>query len=143
MKEVPQSTPPLQPGTPDSMPPRKAGARNLAVMIMVIDMGRGELVAAERFVGVPRSNLPGEQIYPFTARNIIHKCIDAIRSELKPTFGLGGYETSNRPRQQLVPAEQTQPNTNPETPPEEKPNPPRKETEEKEIETADPKTKEK
>ena len=117
-------------------------------MILVIDMGRGELIAAERFVGVPRLNLPGEQLYPFTAQNIIHKCIDAIRSELKPTVGLGTYEKSNRPRYQLIPAEEKQSSDKtvpsaPEKPTKEIPNPSLKETEKKEIETAEPKTDEK
>jgi len=159
VKEVPQQ--PITPIPPDApnpdtaypIPPRKAGARNLAVMIMVIDMGRGELIAAERFVGVPRLNMPGEQLYPFTAQNIIHKCIDAIRTELKPTVGLGGYERKNPPRYQLSPSEkkpsldktvpsapEKQQTVIPETPTKEKPNPSLKETEKKETEKAEPKT---
>jgi len=162
LQEVPQQpTPPIPPDAPKPdtthpLPPRKAGTRNLAVMIMVIDMGRGELIAAERFVGVPRLNLPGEQLYPFTAQNIIHKCIDAIRTELKPTVGLGSYERKNPPRYQLAPSEkkqspdksvpsapEKQQNVNPEKTPKEKPNPSLKETEKKEIEKAEPKTDEK
>lgn len=162
VKEVPQQPitpiPPdaLNPDTPYPVPPRKAGARNLAVMIMVIDMGRGELVAAERFVGVPRLNLPGEQLYPFTAQNIIHKCIDAIRTELKPTVGLGGYERKNPPRYQLAPSKkkqspdksipltpEKQQDVNPEKTPKEKPNLSLKESEKKETEKAEPKTDEK
>ena len=162
LKEVPQQpTPPIPPDAPNPdtiypISPRKAGARNLAVMILVIDMSKGELVAAERFVGVPRSNLPDENLYPFTARNIIHKCIDAIRSELKPTIGLGGYEKSTRPQYQLAPAEEKQSpekrvpatpekpqNLIPETPSKENPNSSAKEKENKEIETAEPKTDEK
>jgi len=161
IKEVPQQpTPPdppdmPNPGTTNPLPPRKGGGRNLAVMIMVIDMGRGELIAAERFVGVPRLNLPGEQLYPFTAQNIIHKCIDAIRTELKPTVGLGSYERKNPPRYQLIPSEkksspdntvpsapEKQQDVNPEKTPKEKPYPSLKETEKKETEKAEPKTNE-
>jgi hypothetical protein len=147
VREVPPQ-PPLATESPARPTPRKAGARNLAVMIMVIDMGRGELVAAERFVGIPRSNLPGEQIYPFTARNIIHKCIDAIRTELKPTVGLGSYERKNPPRGQLTPSEKKpgpdksvpskpeNPQTAiPEKPPTENANPSQKEKEKTEPKT--------
>ena len=162
VKEVPQQPitpiPPdaLNPDTPYPVLPRKAGARNLAVMILVIDMGRGELVAAERIVGVPRSRMSGEQLYPVTAENIIHKCIDAIRTELKPTVGLGSYERDKPSRFQLAPAEQKQSqdkNTpltpeksktvTPEKPQEENPNQSLKEMEKKEAEKVEPKTNEK
>ena len=156
LKEVPQQPPPWQPETLGPLPPRKGGTRNLAVMIMVIDMGKGELVAAERIVGVPRSRMPGEQLYPITAENIIHKCIDAIRTELKPTVGLGSYEKAKPPRYQLAPAEQKQSqdkNTSltpeksktvtSEKPQEEIPNQSLKEMEKKEAEKVEPKTNEK
>ncbi len=154
VKEVPSQ--PLSPIPPDvsipdtsyPIPPRKAGARNLAVMIMVIDMNRGELIAAERFVGVPRSNLPAKNLYSHTAQNIIHKCIDAIRSELKPTVGLGAYEKSSRPQYQLIPSEEKQsPDKSvpaiPEKSSKENTNPSPKDKGKKEIETTEPKTDEK
>ncbi|MBN1846798.1 MAG: hypothetical protein JW810_14025 [Sedimentisphaerales bacterium] len=78
---------------------RRAGGGNLAVLVLVIDMGKGELLAAERVVGVPRARMKGEQLYLLAAENIIRRCVAAIQSELRPTVGLDAYERPSRMRQ--------------------------------------------
>lgn len=135
----PQPDTPLQPGIADTPPARKAGARNLAVMIMVIDMGKGELIATERLIGVPRLNVPDEDLYQHTARNILHKCIDAVRSELKFTVGHDNYTNHIQPRYPSVPSKEKQHNVNPKPTPKEDPNSSLAETETKEVEVVDPK----
>ena len=49
---------------PERWPVRQGGRRQLAVLVMVVDLGTGELIAAERVVGALQDALAGRPAFP-------------------------------------------------------------------------------
>jgi len=64
--------------------PKQAEAKNLAVVVMVVDTGTGEVLASGRIAGVPKEGMRDEEQYALSAQRIVSKSITAAKGELQP-----------------------------------------------------------
>lgn len=64
----------------------KTGQRELVVLVVVMDGGTGQVLAKEQVTGMPWEKVRRAEQYKVVGKTIIRDCVEAVRSELKPTL---------------------------------------------------------